>query len=118
MVCKEKAIQLDANDPAGKDVYFLSFLGADEKGFPTPFRFVFDLITMWYDFGNTNVKFIDVQTLCDHYEKKTGKKSSGVNVYKLALQFMADHPNSHYIMDEVPFLRNVGLSKNSFINKN
>ena len=117
LVCKEKALQLDANNPTGKGVYFISLLGADSKGKLRPFQFVYDLITKWYDFGNSNVKFVDVRMLCDHYEKKTGTKlwtkmplwsSSNVDVYKLALQFIEDHPNSHFIFDEVPFIRKKG----------
>ena len=106
MVCKEKAIQLDADAASGKNVYFISLLGADgeKNGKPRPYQFVFDLVTKWYDFGKTNVNFLDVRMLGDHYEKTTGKKSYDVDSYTLSLQFIKDHPNSHYIFDEVPFI--------------
>ena len=112
LVCKEKAIQLDVAATSGKNVYFISLLGAngEDNGKPYRFPFVFDLVTKWYDFRNTNAKFVDVRRLCDHYEKTTGKGrlyvDNYVDIYRLSLQFIADHPNSNYIFDEVPFIKN------------
>ena len=105
LVCKEKAIQLDTDAPIGKNVLYISLLNTDGEGNPTAFQFVFDLITRWYDFGSTNVIFMDVRDLCAHYEKRTGKKSLSVDVYTLSLQFIEDHPNSHFVFDEVPFFK-------------
>lgn len=89
-------------------------LGANEHCKPIrSYQFIFDLVTRWYDFRGTNVKFVGVKDLCDYYEKVTGKKSNNVHVYDLSLKFMDDHRNSHYIFDEVPFTKTNG--KNNFM---
>ena len=104
-----------ANCPIGKDVYFISLLGAEgEEGKPRPYPFVFDLVSRWYDFRNTNAIFVDVRALCDFYEKTIGKSSSDVDVYKLSLVFIQNHMNSHFIFDEVPIIKNDADGKNNF----
>ena len=97
---------MDAEASTSKNIYFISLLGADQKGKPRRLQFIFDLVTKWYDFRNTNVKMVDVRMLCDNYENTTGKDSSDVDVYTISLQFIKDHPNSHYLFDEVPFIEN------------
>ena len=110
LVCKEKAIQLDADAPVGKNVFLFSLLGAEggNGGKPRKLQFVFDLVTKWFEFRGTNVKFVDVQMLCDHFEKETGNSSSDEDIYTIILQFIKDHPNSHFIFDEVPFIKEKG----------
>ena len=52
-----------------------------------------------------NVEAKDVRDLCDYYERTTNNDSSTIDVYTLCLHFMKGHPNSHFIMDEVPFVK-------------
>ena len=90
-------------------------LGAEgEEGKPRAYPFVFDMVSLWYDFRNTNPKFVDVRELCDFYEKTIGKKSSDVDVYTLSLVFIQNHMNSHFIFDEVPIIKNDADGKNNF----
>ena len=101
---------MDASSSTGKHTFYISLLGADgnDEGIPRRFQFIFDLVTKWYEFSNTNVKFINLKMLCDQYEKGTGMPSSSVDVYTLSLHFIRNHPNSHFIFDEVPFTRVFG----------
>ena len=111
MVCKKKAIQIDSDGSNHKPVFYISLLASDRKGKPRPFRHVFDFCTKTCDFKQTNVKAIDVQDLCHHYRHTTKYKRSDVNVYELALHYMRDCPDAHYILDEVPILVNKASKK-------
>ena len=106
LVSKEKAIQMDNDAADNKSVFYISLLGTEIRGKPNPFRYVFDIITRIFDFRQTNVQAKDVRDLCDYYEDTSNKQSSNTDVYSLCLHFLSEHPHSHFILDEVPFIAN------------
>ena len=106
LVSKQKAIQMDNDAADNKSVFYISLLGTYKEGKPRPFRYVFDIITRMFDFQGTNVQAKDVRDLCDYYKTTTNKDSSDTDVYSLCLHLMSENPDSHFILDEVPFFVN------------
>ena len=106
MVSKQKAIQIDNDITDNKRVFYISLLGSKENGKPNRFRYVFDIITKKFDFWQTNVQAKDVRDLCKFYEHTTNQDSSKANIYQLCLHFIKGHLKSHFIFDEVPFIKN------------
>ena len=113
-VAIKKAFEEEGKGDSGKDVYFISLVGASKWGKPDKRRHVFDVITDEYEFTQTGHEttpiFVDIPKLMDHYLKHQplGAKALGVfktlTVYDLLAFFISRHPDSHYVIDEVPML--------------
>ena len=104
-MCKEKAIQKAAEN-GNKKVYYISLLHSTSRGRPKRGRPVFDVCTKEYDFKDTDVVAMDIEDLWKYYEKDRKNTSrQDVTVYELALRFMENNPNAHYIFDEVPIFK-------------
>ena len=105
LVCKEKAVQKAAEN-GEKKVYYISLLHSSSRGWPKIGRPVFDVCTKEYDFNDTDVVPIDICDLWSDYKKdKTYNGRDKVTVYELALRFIKNNPNGHYIFDEVPIIK-------------
>ena len=119
LVCKEKAIQTaekQDNNPDPDPVFFISLVGVDGEGFVEKHEHIFDIYTKEYDFLGSNVKVVSAQDLRDFYAKhhkmetfrnffrrKAQKKK--VDVYTMAIFFVEQHSNGHFVVDECLFKR-------------
>ena len=90
----------------------------DRKGFVDEHAHIFDIYTKEYDFFGFNVKVISAQDLRDFYKKhhkmKTFRNSllgNKVDVYTMAIFFIGQHPNGHFVVDECPFRTKAGSGK-------
>ena len=88
-------------------MYFISLVSCDVFGKPNKTRGIFDILTAWFEFHwtKTDVQFLDAQYLKKYYTEHPRKgQVKDPNVYQVSEYFMADHPDSHFIFDEVPIL--------------
>ena len=84
-------------------VYFISLVGSDRFGVPEKHKFIFDLLSKEYDFNGTDVNYIDAQDLWFFFKKHNPNAvRSNYNVLQLSEYFIEMHPNSSFILDEVP----------------
>ena len=84
-------------------IYFISLVACNRFGFAEKYKFIYDVLSKEYDFNGTNVKFIDVGDLWDFYKSHNPKAvKSKCDVLLLSEYFMKMHPNSSFILDEVP----------------
>ena len=127
VISKERAFQKQREDPE-KPVYFISLLGSTDEGKPEKTRYIFDVLTKWFEFDGqrTKVQAVDVQDLQSAYDnfkqifeavgKAMGNTSScpilkpyeePLDTYDLAKFFIRlsiqRYPDSSFVFDEVPF---------------
>ena len=64
VISKERALRKQKEDPEHQ-VYFISLLGSTNEGKPEKTRFIFDVLTKWFEFNGerTKVQAVDVQDL-------------------------------------------------------
>ena len=85
-------------------VFFMSFVGVDERGFVKEHEHIFDIYTKEYDFLGCDVKVISAQDLWDFYKSKhPAADRSEIDVYTMAEFFVDQHSNGHFVVDECPF---------------
>ena len=114
MVCKEKANKTAEHEenlanlgikPIPASVFFISLVGSDPFGKVDDNEHIFDIYTKMYDFHATDVIAKSVQDLWEWQEEKNkGIDKSKIDVYTLVENFVMEHPNAHYVLDECPFL--------------
>ena len=86
-------------------VFFMSLVGADREGTIDEHQHIFDVYTKLYEFGLSEVKFKSAQDLWEYYESRNkGCDKLNTNIYSLTEYFVRNHPNAHYVLDEVPFI--------------
>ena len=107
LISKEKAIQTAEREELKLNpdpVFFMSFVGVDEKGFVKEHEHIFDIYTKEYDFLGCDVKVLSAQDLWDFYKSKhRGADRSEIDVYTMAEFFVDQHSNGHFVVDECPF---------------
>ena len=106
----------------GKKVYFISLVAANRCGKPDNRRHVYDIISGDYDLKDTGDAtspiFIDVPQLIEYHDKNQGlgAKALGIfkanTVYDLATFFVANNPEAHFVLDEVPILAYQSIGDN------
>ena len=85
-------------------------MASDVNGKPEKTRYIFDLLTKWFDLNRflrpTSPTPRDVKGLETFYEQhKTAEDSYYPDVYQLAEFYIKKNPNSHFIFDEVPIIQ-------------
>jgi hypothetical protein len=121
LVCKEKAIKTADKEeeaenmgskPKADPVYFISLVGVDSKGKVEDDEHIFDIYTKEYDFNNSDVEVKNAQDLWDFYKKQnSGSSKQYVDIYQLVENFVKHHPQTHFVLDECPFLKPKGKCK-------
>lgn len=115
LICKEKCIQTIETEQIAKDndlnynvmpVFFISLVGVDEFGRVEEHEYIFDIFTKEYDFQNIDVKVLSAQDLWKFYQSKNeGADREHTDIYMLVEYFVRFHPNSHFVLDECPFIK-------------
>lgn len=111
VVSKEKAKRKQEED-MNSPVYFVSLVATSKTGTPEKTRYIFDVLTEWFDFTQLNTDStspipVDVQYLKRFYEKyRTSEDPEDADVYYLAEFFIKHNPNSSFVFDEVPIFHN------------
>ena len=101
-----------SENPSLGQVYFISLVGSDRFGIPEKHKFIFDLLSKEYDFDGTDVNYVDAQELWSFFKKHNPKAvRTNHNVLQLCEYFIEMHPNSSFILDEVPSPKGKNLIK-------
>ena len=101
-MAKEMALRSAEKDSLGK-IYFLSLVAVDKFGITEKYKFIYDILSETYDFDGADVVFIDAQKLWDFFKKyHPNAKRSKHDILELAEFFIRKHPDSSFILDEVP----------------
>ena len=91
-------------------VYYICLVGSDAndkhgKGLPRQAISIFDVKTEMEFDGIAGIKFLSLQDLLHYYQNTTGKDGRHLNVYQLAIFFIERHPGGHFMLEEVPLLK-------------
>ena len=85
-------------------MFFISFVGVDKHGIVEDYEHIFDIYTKLYDFVSSDVGIKSAQDIWEYYEAQNkGSDKTKIDIYTLVEFFVRNHPNGHYVMDEVPF---------------
>ena len=114
LICKERAIKTaekeeDAQNKGLKlkadPVFFISLVGVDAWGKVDDYEHIYDIYTKLYDFTSGDVIVKSAQDLREYYEAQNkGSDRKKIDIYALVEYFVQNHPNGHFVLDEVPFL--------------
>ena len=87
-------------------VFFLSLVGVkDRNGIVDDEEHIFDLYTKLFDFDESDVVFKSAQDLWDWYASQNrGSDKKKVDIYQLVEEFVKQHPNANFVLDECPIL--------------
>ena len=103
-------------------VFFLSLVGVDEVGKVDDPESIFDIYSKTFEFLTSDVTFMSAQDLKAYYdfqnnvsdsynvskclqcEQEVYTRSRKQGIYTLVEYFVKNHPDAHYVLDEVPFL--------------
>jgi len=91
-------------------VFFLSLVGVDIWGKVDDHESIFDIYSKTFEFLTSDVKFKSSQDLKSYYDSQNNVSDSHsdqqkLDIYTLVEYFVKHHPDAHYVLDEVPFLR-------------
>ena len=93
-------------------VFFISLVGVDRYGEVDDHESIFVIYTKKYDFTSSDVLVKSAQDLWDFYElSHPGSDKKKIDIYTLVEYFVQSHPDAHYVLDEVPFLRTTSKYK-------
>ena len=109
LISKEKAIQTAEKQDLKQNpdpVFFISLVGADDRGNVDQAEHIFDVYTRLYDFLGSNVKVLSAHDLRGFYKSKHQGKVA--DIYQMAEFFVEVHSNGHFIVDECPFKKGSG----------
>ena len=92
-------------------IYVICLVGSDandnnSKGLPRDAISIFDVKSEMEFEGIENIVYLSVHDLLHYYQEQTGKDGKRLNVFQLALFFMERHPHGHFMLDEVPLIKN------------
>ena len=111
VVSKEKAKRRQDED-VNTNVYFISLVASSKIGTPEKTRYIFDVLTEWFDFKKSESNSpapipVDVKYLKRFYEHNRAENDpEDPDVYYMAIFFVKQNPNSSFIFDEVPIFFN------------
>ena len=112
-------------------VFFLSLVGVDHYGTVDDHESIFDIYTRSYEFLTSDVSFKSAQDLKAYYDAQKKKTNRGncfactsggesddeeLDIYSLVEFFVEQHPNAHYVLDEVPFMASECKCRNIPVN--
>ena len=95
-------------------VFFLSLVGVDIRGKVDDHESIFDIYSKIFEFLTCDVTFKSAQDLKAYYDSQNNVSDSDeqkVDIYTLVEYFVKNHPDAHYVLDEVPFLNSGDYSK-------